>query len=233
MKLNILLFTLIFSSFLLAQEKVQFIKHGELTMKNNEKIEFTNLKYEEDKVVFTNIKTQQIEHLYLSSILSVDEGEIELIDESEVEKTLDSSNLPDGIYLTFESLVQKNPSAGNYTLELANAKKNFYVLLNEKGKKVIKAFAYVQNGELYVRPGGMKRYQSNKKSLTFTRNQKFFLKMDFQEGEFVAQTNFYNSTLFWVGILATGTVGGLIIYAASINEKDIVINLNTQKLYLR
>lgn len=73
MKLKIFFIALCVCAFSFAQE-TQNIKSGIITLKNNEKIQFSNLIYEGEKVIYTNSITQQVEHLYVQSIVSIDEG---------------------------------------------------------------------------------------------------------------------------------------------------------------
>jgi len=73
MKNLFLTLCLCFSAGLFAQG-IDFstIKNGEMILKNNQKIKFSSLEEEGDKIYFFNLSSQQREHLYKSSILSID-----------------------------------------------------------------------------------------------------------------------------------------------------------------
>lgn len=53
-------------------------RNGEMILKNNQKIKFSSLEEEGDKIYFFNLNSQQREHVYKSSIISI--GGIELIE---------------------------------------------------------------------------------------------------------------------------------------------------------
>lgn len=70
-----LLLALIFclSTNLFAQEiNFSVIKNGEMVLKNNETIRFSSLEEQGDKIYFFNLSSQQKEHVYKSSIKSID-----------------------------------------------------------------------------------------------------------------------------------------------------------------
>lgn len=78
MKNLFLTLCLCFTTNLFAQE-IDFssIKSGEMILKNKEKIKFNSLEEDGDKIYFFNLSSQQREHLYKSSIISIDGKRLE------------------------------------------------------------------------------------------------------------------------------------------------------------
>lgn len=215
-------------------DTLRVIKQGKLTMKNNEQINFSNLRYENDQVIFTNIQNQQEEHLFISSIASIDEGVTELINREAFEETLSNDFiLTNGVYETMEDLKLNRPSQTYVQVVQPNANRSIYNLINEKGKKNKKAIAFVNEGILYVRPSGIRKYQKNRKGLTYTGNRKNFLMTDYQDGIFTTKAQFGNNGLMIVGVVAGGIVGGLILYTATLNQKDIELDIQKGEILLQ
>lgn len=146
-----------------AQDDTQkkLVKNGKITLVNDQTIEFSNLIYEEDKVVYTNISNQQQEHLFLPSVKSIEENEIVFIDK-EVEVVNDSlyrPYYPEGIYLTKEEFVNKTPgsqarivpkSIGSLPRKvLHTVEDNCFFYYEETNKKIKNVFAISHNGNLY------------------------------------------------------------------------------------
>ncbi len=251
MKTQLLLILFLFVFTLNAQEKVQFIKNGVLTMKNNEKIEFSNLRYEENKVVFTNLKNQTVEHLFLESILSIDEGNVEFVNESDINKLEKPNFRQDGIYFTLNNLNQeKFQSSKNYKVIVKSHKRNLYYIEDENGKKLDNAFVVIKDGTLYVRGAGIREYQKEKRSLNFSGNKKLFVKMDLQYNVYEGKAPFTNRAISIPGAIMSGVgagiiapgVGSAVVFAAggaslfslaAAGKRDIVIDIQNEKLYLR
>ncbi|MFA5618725.1 MAG: hypothetical protein WDA08_00315 [Weeksellaceae bacterium] len=249
MKTKLFLAFIFFFSLLNAQEKIEIIKNGVLTMKNDEKIEFSNLYYDGDKVHFININTQQQEHLFLSSILSIDKGETEYLNKKEFKKSAETNILKDGLYRTPENLKAGLSQPGNYQLVVKNDKKGYYYVVDSNGKKVKNAFAYSENGILYLRGGGIKPYQANSKALIFRRNNRMFLKMNFQNGQYVGKGPFINDVVsttgailigVGAGVLAPtilsaatyGAAGAAVYYLIVSQQKEINFDLQNEKITL-
>lgn len=231
----IILFTLI-STLILAQtsnDTIRIIKQGKLTMKNNEQIIFSNLRYENDRVIFTNIQNQQEEHLYADSIISIDEGSEEWVNSSDLAKSSNEFIWKDGTYETLDELKFNQPKGGSYSLIQPKSNRKVYNIVDEKGRKNKKAIAHVQDGILYIRPNGIRKYQKNKKGLTYTGNRKNFLMTDFQSGTFTTNAQFGNNGVLMIGTIAGGLVGGMILYMATLNQKNIVLDINTGEIFLQ
>lgn len=250
MKTKILFIALFAAIFSFSQEQVKFIKRGTLTLINNEKIEFSNLVYEKDKVTYTNLNNQAKEHLYLSSILSIDSGEVEMVDADKVVKIKKGITLDDGAYYSLDNLVKKQSKSGEFTLVDKNINKDLYYFKDASGKKVNDALAIVKDGELYIRGGGVKKNLTKKSGLSFRGNRKIFVKMSNQNDVYVGRAPFANSAVSIPGAIVSGVAGGIlapgigsaiaiavggttIFSLASNTKKDIVVDLNKQEFYLR
>jgi len=210
-------------------DEIRIIKQGKLTLTNNSQISFSNLRYENDRVYFINLDTQQEENLFLESISSIDEGEEEWI-------TLDESGtsaLANGLYMTMDDLKFNRPQNGNLKIVQPNPNRSIYYLVDEKGKKNKKALAFVQDGILYVRPGGIKKYQKNKKGLSYTGNRKDFYKTEFDQNTYTSKAQFGSTGLLVVGSLAGGMIGGMILYMATMTQKDIVLDMEKGAIFLQ
>lgn len=250
MKTKILFIALFATIFSFAQEEVKFIKKGTLTLTNNEKVEFSNLVYEKDKVTYTNLKNQSKEHLYLSSILSIDEGQVEMVSADKIGKISKGIEFEDGLYYTLDNLVQKKFKSGELKLIDKNINKGLYYFEDANGKKINDVLAIVKDGELYVRGAGIKEYLTKKRGLSFNKNRKTFVKMGKQNDLYVAQASFSNNAISLPGAIVSGVAGGVlapgigsaIVIAgagsglfslAAITKKDIVLDLNKSEIYLR
>lgn len=226
-------------------------------MKNNEKIQFSNLRYEGDKVFFININTQAEEHLFQESILSIDEGEVEYVEKEVAKKFTESGSLKDGVYQTLGNLKVGKSQSGTYKAVAKNPNRNLYQVVDANGKKINNVFAVVEDGVLYVRGKGIKTHQTNKMGLQFKRNGTFFIKMNYQNGQYVGRSPFINGT---AGILGAVLIGGgagfagsstgiqnvgwgkailigvgvyTLYYFAISNQKEVVLDLQNEKITLR
>lgn len=248
MKLKITLITLLLNIFLLGQEKIETLKSGVLILKNDEKIPFSNLKYEGEKVFYINANTRQSEELFVQSIASIEEG-LELSETEAQLLAIQNLQLASGVYTKYEDLMEGNPTNSAHQIIAKNTKKGFYYLMDSKNKKVGNIFAFVDNGILYVRPSAIYPHLSNKSSLRFTRNKYFFVKMNQSGDRFSANAPFVNNTVAMIGAIASGaTAGSLmpgigqamvvgaagasVIYLLSTTNKTILIDFNEKNMSL-
>ncbi len=214
-------------------DEIRFIKQGKLTLKNNSQISFSNLRYENDRVLYTNLDNQQEEHLFIESISSIDEGEEEWITMTEIQEESGLNSLKDGIYTTMDDFKFNRPIQGNFKIIQPNPHKSVYYLVDENGKKNKKALAFMQDGVLYVRPGGIKKHQQNKKGLSYTGNRKDFYKANLNDGVYSTKAQFGSSGLLIVGTVAGGFIGGMILYMATMTQKDIVLDMENGVILLQ
>ncbi|WP_413532539.1 hypothetical protein [Empedobacter brevis] len=93
---------------LLAQEKnFPSITSGEMILKNNQKIKFSSLEEEGDKIYFFNLNSQQREHVYKSSILSI-EG-IQLIEpDLQTKQNVEKQSVVALEYINSRNILQHN-----------------------------------------------------------------------------------------------------------------------------
>ena len=213
-------------------DEIRVIKQGKLTLNNNSQISFSNLRYEDDKVYYTNLANQQEEHLFIESILSIDEGTEEWVAAGELPNESGFA-LSNGLYMNMDDLKFNRPQNGVFKIVQPNPSRSVYNLVDEKGKKNKKALAFVQDGVLYVRPGGIKKYQENKRGLSYTGNSKDFYKTDFDQNVFKTKAQFGSTGLLIVGSVAGGFIGGMILYMATMTQKDILLDMEKGSIFLQ
>jgi len=245
-------FALLMSISVFCQETQKPIKSGILTLKNNEKVQFSNLRYEDDQVFYTNSVNQLEERLFVDSIISIEEGatfsEVEIANINSNSKTT-TTKLPDGIYMNLNDLYNKKSIPIDYKLKPKNENKGFYFVLNPNGERVKNVFAFVEDGVLYVRARDINQYLTEHKGKQFKKTKSVFVKMNQNQNIFRAQIPLYDSGMaislaipvgVGAGILAPSigkaiviaAIGGAIIDIISASKKDLVINLSNNLIYL-
>lgn len=250
MKTKFLLIALLGVIFSFAQEQIKLIKRGTLTLTNNEKIEFSNLIYENDKVTYTNLQNQSKEHLYLTSILSIDEGQVEMISSKDLGKVTKETPLEDGVYYTLESLAKKQFKSGELSLKVKNASRDLYYFQDANGNNINNGLVIVKDGNVYIRGKGIKKYLKENKGLSFNRNGRTFVRLRKEGDLYTGEAPFSNVAIAIPGAIISGVgagvlipgIGGAILVAAggsslfslaAATKKDIVLDLNNQEIYLR
>lgn len=253
MKLKITFIAFILSVFLFGQEKPQPLKSGTLIFKNNEKVQFSNLRYEDDKVYYINILNQQNENAYTTSIASIEEGvrfsenEAKVI--LEIESEEEKAALVDGVYVRFEDLVGFRSVSKDYTLTNKNIDKGYYYLVDQNNKKVGNVFAIVKDGELYIRGSEIKKHLANHKALSFSRSGYIFVKMTKREDQYHAYIPFSNDAIIWIGAGFSGGIAGAllpgigqalvaaagstaIIALIATSKKQVILDMTEKSIYL-
>lgn len=117
---------LVFLSFqVLVQEDKQPIKSGSILLKNIDTVHFTNLRYEDEKVIYTNSQAQLTEHLYLNSIIEIKEitaytpEEIQSIQNKEIKENF---TLKDDVYYSINDLYEGKSYKHKRTLKVNKPK---------------------------------------------------------------------------------------------------------------
>lgn len=56
---------------------------------------------------------------------------------------------------------------------------------------------------------------------------------DFQSGTFTTNAQFGNNGVLIIGAIAGGFIGGMIFYMATLNQKNIVLDINKGEIFLQ
>ena len=232
-KLLQLLFLLI--SLTVFSQGIKPIDRGFITITTGQKIEFTNLRFQDNQVVFKNVATKSEFNYFLNSVKTIVDGDNSIVfenralpkakisqDEIDHDKikadTLFKPNYPDGIYKTKEDFIKKTPSEviklvakGIHGLEkptLYEIVHNCYFYDEVNDSKIKNVFAVSFKGHLYFQINGIlsNRNKTDRAQSNDAPNG-FVRVLMGGNNYFYTEANLVNQ---WAQGLAYGAIGGVV-----------------------
>jgi hypothetical protein len=217
------------SSIFYAQEKANISK-GFITLVTNQKMEFTNLHYDIDKIIFTNIQTKSEFTYFVNSVKLIEDIDKNVLYAKKIEPKLESKtdeiiapkdtlfkpNYPEGIYKTKDDFINKKPSEvvkiipkglyGFTKLFLNSIEHNCFFYYDESDEKIKNTFAVSFQGHLYFQINAI---LSNRNKTDRAQSNDFpnsFVRVIIGgENYFYTEANLANQ---WAQGLAYGAIGG-------------------------